>query len=162
MQRFGRANRHLRRGRDFRATLLTYEPDSPRPYDKAELAAALAFLTDLSGDAVSQRDLAVGLERHALKERDVSGSSAFLDGGYFATPGALRDGDDSGAAVVLDSDVARFNDCAKAHEPTEGLIVTVPKKMRAPPMAPACHGGWVSPTLPATTHGSAFSLTTNP
>jgi CRISPR-associated endonuclease/helicase Cas3 len=44
VQRFGRANRHLSRGRDFRAWLYTYEPESAMPYTREELHIARAFL----------------------------------------------------------------------------------------------------------------------
>jgi CRISPR-associated endonuclease/helicase Cas3 len=128
VQRFGRANRHRRRGPSFRATLLTYAPESPVPYDKKDLEAASMFLAELSGRDVSQRDLAVGLERHARAERDASGSTAFLNGGYFATAGALRDSDDIGGPVVLDGDIGRFKELEKRREPTDGLRLTVPKK----------------------------------
>lgn len=128
VQRFGRANRHLRRGPAFRATLLTYAPESAAPYDKKELEAAAKFLAELSNRDVSQRDLADGLMKHALTERDASGSTAFIHGGYFATAGALRDSDDIGAPVVLDSDIERFKELTKRGEPTDGLRLTVPKK----------------------------------
>ena len=128
VQRFGRANRHLRRGPSFRATLLTYTAESAAPYDKKELEAASTFLAELSGRDISQRDLATGLEKHARSERDASGSTAFVTGGYFATAGALRDSDDIGAPVVLDGDVARFKQLEKRREPTDGLRLTVPKK----------------------------------
>jgi CRISPR-associated endonuclease/helicase Cas3 len=128
VQRFGRANRHLRRGPDFRATLLTYAPESNLPYDKKELEAADNFLANLPKDGVSQRCLALALEKYALVERDASGSSAFIDGGYFATRGELRDNDDVGVAVVLDRDLVEFKRLAKARLPTDGLTLTVPKR----------------------------------
>jgi CRISPR-associated endonuclease/helicase Cas3 len=129
VQRFGRANRHLRHGKDFRAKLFTYAPESGRPYDKRDLEAAATFLADLTGRDVSQRDLALGLEHHAVGERAPSGRTKFVDGGYFATPGALRDNDDVGAAVVLDRDVELFKKLKAANEPTDGLMVTVPRKL---------------------------------
>jgi CRISPR-associated endonuclease/helicase Cas3 len=128
VQRFGRANRHLRRGNAFRATLLTYPPVSHRPYEKRDLDASSRFLVDLSDTSVSQRALALGLEKHGLSERNASGSTAFIDGGYFATRGALRDSDDFGAPAILDTDVARFKELAAANAPTDGLVVTVPRK----------------------------------
>jgi len=128
VQRFGRANRHLRRGSAFRAMLRTYAPDSPAPYDKKELEAASRFLTELGDGDVSQRDLALGLENLAVAERDASGSTAFIHGGYFATAGALRDTDDIGAPVVLDGDIERFKDLTRRGKPTDGLRLTVPKK----------------------------------
>ena len=72
--------------------------------------------------------LATGLENHARAERDASGSTAFIDGGYFAVSAALRDSDDIGAPVILDGDVLRFKDLKKRNEPTDGLQLTVPKK----------------------------------
>jgi len=128
VQRFGRANRHLRRGKDFRAKLFTYAPESGRPYDKRDLDASATFLAELTGRDVSQRDLAVGLEHHAVGERASSGHTKFVDGGYFATPGALRDSDDIGAAVVLDRDIELFKRLKAANKPADGLMVTVPRK----------------------------------
>lgn len=128
VQRFGRANRHLRRGSHFRATLLTYAPESPAPYERSELEAAGTFLAALSGRDVSQRDLAAGLARYAPTERDASGSTAFLDGGYFAIAGALRESDDAGVPVILDADLARFRELRRCNQPTDGLHLTVPKK----------------------------------
>lgn len=128
VQRFGRANRHQRRGLDFRATLLTYAPESAAPYDKKDIEAASKFLAELGRRDVSQRDLALGLGKPALNERDASGNTPFIHGGYFATAGALRDSDDIGAAVVLDSDLERFKALTKHNKPTDGLRLTVPKK----------------------------------
>jgi CRISPR-associated endonuclease/helicase Cas3 len=129
VQRFGRANRHLRRGKDFRATLLTYEPESSRPYDSRELKAASTFIAALAGDTISQRDLAIGLEKYALPgERDARGSTSFTEGGYFATPGNLRDTDDAGCPAVLDCDVDEFTGLSATKKPTDGLMINVPNK----------------------------------
>jgi CRISPR-associated endonuclease/helicase Cas3 len=128
VQRFGRANRHLRRGPSFRAKLLTYAPEAPAPYEKKDLEATSTFLAELSNRDISQRDLAMGLKKHARAERAASGSTAFVDGGYFAVSGALRDSDDIGAPVILDGDIPRFKDLERRGEPTDGLRLTVPKK----------------------------------
>ena len=103
VQRFGRANRHLARGRDFRAQLYTYEPESVMPYTREELQIAKAFLADLGTGDVSQRKMAELLETHALREPQADGSARFLEGGYFATPGVFRDVDDYTAPCILDS-----------------------------------------------------------
>jgi CRISPR-associated endonuclease/helicase Cas3 len=128
VQRFGRTNRHLRRGRDFRARLVTYCAESALPYETDELAAAGQFLRAYSGRDVSQRDLADGLAAHSPPGRQASGHARFLDGGYFATPGSLRDTDDAGAPVILDRDLARFRELDRRGDPTDGLRLTVPKK----------------------------------
>lgn len=128
VQRFGRGNRHLRRGAAFRAALVTYPPETVAPYERAELDAARRFLAELAGRDVSQRDLAEGLEKHAPPGREASGASRFVDGGLYATPGALRDSDDSGSAAILDTDVAAFKALVENGEPTDGLRLTVPRK----------------------------------
>jgi hypothetical protein len=126
---------HLRRGPDFRATLLTYAPESNLPYDTRELRAAAAFLADLlgrTGAGVSQRDLAHGLEKHSPPQLDAHGSTAFTEGGYFAIPGALRDSDDGGSPAILDTDVAEYQRLASARRATDGLVLNVPKKQSRP------------------------------
>lgn len=128
VQRFGRGNRHLSRGPDFRARLITYVPESALPYESDELAAASRFVAAFTGRDVSQRDLANGLAEYSPPGRLVSGHARFLDGGYFATPGSLRDTDDAGAPVILDRDVGRFRELDRLRQPTDGLRLTVPKR----------------------------------
>jgi hypothetical protein len=104
------------------------EGETNPPYDPKELEATVTFLADLSGESVSQRALAVGLGKHARSEKSASGSTAFVDGGYFATRGALRDSDDFGTAAILDTDIGAFKALVAANEPTDGLVLTIPKK----------------------------------
>jgi CRISPR-associated endonuclease/helicase Cas3 len=131
VQRFGRANRHLARGRDFRARLYTYEPESAMPYMREELQIARAFLADLGTGDVSQRKMAELLETHALHESQADGSARFLEGGYFATPGVFRDVDDFTTPCILDSDLERVQGLLAEHKPYDGYIVGVPHKMVA-------------------------------
>jgi CRISPR-associated endonuclease/helicase Cas3 len=126
VQRFGRANRHLAKGRDFRAQLYTYEPDTARPYTRDELQVATAFLTALGAGDVSQRRMAELLESHALREPQTDGSARFLDGGYFATPGAFRDADDFTTPCILDDDLPTVQHLLAAHQPYDGYVVHVP------------------------------------
>ena len=132
VQRFGRANRHLRRGREFRARILTYAPESNLPYEKSELDASASFLASFADREVSQRDLAEGLATHSPAGRFSSGEVAFLDGGYFAAAGALRDDDEAGAPVILDRDLPTFRELERARKPTDGLRLTVPRKFAHP------------------------------
>jgi CRISPR-associated endonuclease/helicase Cas3 len=129
VQRFGRCHRRLRDDPTFRGRLLTYPPEKAAPYDKTELTAAAAFLSALGDGDVSQRALALALEEHAPVERDASGHTAFVNSGYFAVSGALRDSDDVGAAAVLSTDVERYlafkDDGSPEHA---GLLLTVPKQ----------------------------------
>ena len=128
VQRFGRAHRHLRRDPSFRATLMTYAPESALPYGDDEIQAASAFLRALGDGDISQRDLARELEQHALPERHARGSTSFVDGGYFAIAGDLRESDDFGVQVVLDSNLEDFRTLTKRGAPTAGLILTVPRR----------------------------------
>ena len=131
VQRFGRANRHLKR--PF-AQLLTYAAETPAPYDKKELVVAATFLTALGDQGVSQRDLSIGLEKLARQERTSSGFTAFVDSGYYAVSGSLRDSDDVGAPVVLDGDVAAYVKMARVKDPArDGLVLSVPRKKFAGP-----------------------------
>lgn len=127
VQRFGRANRHGARGDAFRARLLTYAPENPLPYTRADLDAAVAFLDSLGRGDISQRALAEALEIYAPREPDPDGSARFLAAGYYATPGALRDADASSTSCVLDSDLAAFEALVAAKKPTDGLILAVPR-----------------------------------
>lgn len=128
VQRFGRANRHLARGMDFRAILHTYYPEKSLPYTEEEIQAATSFLREIGSGAVSQRHMANLLEDLSLKEREADGSARFLDGGYFATRGDFRDTDDYTHPCVLNSDLAQVKACIDEREPYDGFIVGVPKR----------------------------------
>lgn len=131
VQRFGRAHRHHREGR-CPAQVFTYVPERLLPYDRREIDPVEAFLTELVGRDCSQRQLAEGLERHAPREVEPSRSSRFTRGGFFATPGSLRDLDGEGAVALLSTDVAKYLEMSKRGDPTDGLRLNVPKKFAAP------------------------------
>lgn len=145
VQRFGRANRHLARGLDFQARLVTYAPQGAAPYTEAELASSEAMLCALGSGAVCQRRLAEALEAleaHARGEPEPSGSTRFLEAGYFATPGSFRDGEDFTRPCVLDKDLKQAGVLREAGRQWDGLIVSVPKRCVAkdvarPPWLPA-------------------------
>lgn len=130
VQRFGRANRHLARGMDFRAILHTYYPEKSLPYTEEEIQAATSFLKEIGSGDVSQRDMADLLEDLSLKEREADGSARFLDAGYFATRGAFRDTDDYTHHCVLNSDLEQVKACIDERKPylLHGFIVGVPKR----------------------------------
>ena len=131
VQRFGRANRHLARGRDFRAQLYTYEPESVMPYTREELQMAKVFLADLGTGDVSQREMTELLETHTLREPRADGSARFLEGGYFATPGVFRDVDDYTAPCILDIDLETVQGLLAERKPYDGYVVGVPHKIVA-------------------------------
>lgn len=127
VQRFGRANRHARPPSTFRARIHTYPAVNRLPYDAAELGAAARFLDSLAGREVSQRELAAGLLAYGLPHREAEGMTRFTAGGYFATPGPLRDADDAGCQAILDTDLGAFAELSKTKKSTDGLKLTVPR-----------------------------------
>jgi CRISPR-associated endonuclease/helicase Cas3 len=140
VQRFGRANRHLVRGKDFRARLIVYEPESEKPYSKNDLIAAEGFLKDLGTQDISQKLMADKLKDHALSERVADGSARFLEGGYFATPGAFRDTDEFTKPAILIKDLTRMKAYLDAKKPYDALVINVPGKFAN---AIEEHPGWL-------------------
>lgn len=129
VQRFGRANRHLVRGKDFRARLIVYKPESDRPYNRDELLAAECFLRDLGAtENISQELLATELESHALAERIADGSARFIESGYYATPGLFRDIDEFTVPCILTGDLDKVRNLLKAKRPFDEFVINVPKK----------------------------------
>ncbi|MCM1983962.1 CRISPR-associated helicase Cas3' [Lyngbya confervoides] len=132
VQRFGRANRHLARGREFRAKIHTYSPPAKRikPYTKEDLEVSTRFLEELSHKPISQYALAEALERHSQQERSADGSARFLNSGYYATPGSFRDTDEYSIPCILDTDleaVKSILDSPEKHK-KEQFIINVPRK----------------------------------
>lgn len=123
VQRFGRANRHLRR--DF-AMLHTYPPENEKPYFKEEIAAAGQFLAAIGHRRVSQAELAKLLESHSIAETESDQSTSFLESGYFATAGEFRDVDEFALPCVLSSDKVKVEKLIKRRKAYDGFIVNVP------------------------------------
>ncbi|HWN69712.1 MAG TPA: CRISPR-associated helicase Cas3' [Haliangium sp.] len=112
VQRFGRANRHLAQGEDFRADIYLHEPKSPAPYGREDIDAAHAFLDALGvrpgvpGVELGQRRLAEAFEQHTPRQPSVTDSALFLTGGYYAAADDFRDIDQIGVSCVLDRDIS--------------------------------------------------------
>lgn len=115
VQRFGRANRHLARGEDFRADIYLYEPESTAPYNNEDIGAARAFLDalgvriDAPGVELGQRRLAEAFEQHTPRQPDVTDSALFLTGGYYAATDDFRDIDQIAVSCVLDRDIEEID-----------------------------------------------------
>lgn len=130
VQRFGRANRHRKRGDEYRASLLVYASEEEKPYKLKELKAAEAFIDDLGSEDLSQRQLAEKLEEHARREPSADGKARFLESGYYATPGQLRDIDDYKQPCILDGDIKAVEDCINNKQPWDGYVIDVPKNCK--------------------------------
>ncbi len=128
VQRFGRSNRN-RAGKapGFCARVLVYSPPKPKPYSREDLEAASAFLTEVGAGDSSQKRLAACLARFAPKEARHDGSARFLDSGYYATTGSLRDIEEFNESCVLDADLAALEPLAKAKVPWDAFVVPVPR-----------------------------------
>ena len=127
VQRFGRSNRHLSRGEEFRAKVLIYEPEKALPYKREELEQARIFLAETTGE-VSQKYLAEKLEIHSITERYADGSSSFVYSGYWATSESFRDGINYSVSAILDKDLDEVKNLIEQRQPIDGFIVPIPKK----------------------------------
>lgn len=128
VQRLGRSNRSPARPDDFRAEVWWYSPEQALPYTSLELEAGLAFLTELSGREISQRDSCEALDRHAPSGPDARGTTRFLEGGYYATPGSLREQDEHTRPAVLDGDLGEVLDRQRQRQPIDGYVLPVPRR----------------------------------
>ena len=124
VQRFGRANRHLKR--QF-AVLHTYKPENDKPYFKDDIEMAQKFLNAIGARDVSQAELATLLETHSIAEPAGDDSASFLDSGYFATRGEFRDTDEFALPCILDDEVKTVIALIKDKKPYDGFVVNVPK-----------------------------------
>ncbi len=128
VQRFGRSNRK-RAGKptDFRARVRVYEPPKHKPYERADLDASRRFLAALGSAEVSQRRLAECLAQFAPGAARVDDFARFLDSGYYATTGSLRDLEEFNESCVLDGDLAAIEPCITGRTPWDGFVVPVPR-----------------------------------
>ena len=136
VQRCGRANRHLARGNNFRATLHIYKPPKDLPYERKELGTAEKFINELGSGDISQKRLAEALEKFANEERKADGLPSFFTSGYFATAGSFRDTDEYSVPCILDRDldeVKRRIESKPKKETYDGFIINVPRKGVTPP-----------------------------
>lgn len=134
VQRMGRANRHRRHGDAFRARVILYEPERVLPYSRDELATARQAVTELqaAGGAVAQRTLADLLERFSTAEALRTDAGLFLNSGWYAVPGSLRDEDDFTRPCVLDAEISSVVRCLAEKRPIDGFVVPVPAKSLIP------------------------------
>jgi CRISPR-associated endonuclease/helicase Cas3 len=124
VQRFGRANRHLKRAF---AVLHTYKPESDKPYFKEEIEMAQKFLNAIGARDVSQAELARLLETHSIAEPAGDDAASFLESGYFATRGEFRDINEFALPCILDNEVETVIALNKNKKPYDGFVVNVPK-----------------------------------
>jgi CRISPR-associated endonuclease/helicase Cas3 len=130
VQRFGRSNRNLAKGKEFRSRLVVYMPESDKPYNqKDDLEPALTFLKDLPEKDISQRCMAEMLIKHSPKERQHEGDFApFLSSGYYAVPGNFREIDNFTNPCILSDDLAKVKSCLEDKKPIDAYVISIPKK----------------------------------
>ena len=126
VQRFGRANRHLKR--KF-AVLHPYRPPgNSKPYQISDLEKAQAFLASFDTELINQYQLAVALENFARSERKASGYSTFLDSGYYAIPGSFRETEGYAVPCILDTDFEVVKALIESRQPYDGFQLNAPRK----------------------------------
>jgi len=128
VQRLGRSNRSPSRPAAFRSRVLWYAPAQGLPYVRPELEAGLSFLGELEGREVSQQQLCEALERHAPQGPRARDAARFLDAGYYATPGSLREQDEHTTPVVLDDDLDAVLEEQRQGKPIDGYVLPVPHR----------------------------------
>lgn len=132
IQRMGRCNRHARPGDNIPGRVRLYRPEKPAPYEADEMRLAEEFIADIDGQQVSQARLETLLEHYTQGQgREADRWTAFIDDGPWAVDRSdeLRDSEDHAAQAVLDRDIDAFLAAQRAHRPTDGFIVPVPKRL---------------------------------
>lgn len=134
IQRMGRCNRHAIESDSPLGHVYVYPPESSLPYHNDDLNGVDAFLADLNGKAVSQKDLELGLGKYGEAEKRIDKFSAFLESGpwAFAADYHLRDGLDLSESAILDTEVETYLNWRKWKKPIDGLILQAPKKTTRP------------------------------
>jgi CRISPR-associated endonuclease/helicase Cas3 len=132
VQRFGRANRHLKKGKDFRAELYLYKPEgTSKPYSPDEIKIADSFLAAIPEKDISQKLLSEKLEEFSAQEYKTLPAACFVDGGYYAIPCDFRDIEEFTTPAILDKDfeiVAELLSNKKQKKPIDGYILPAPAK----------------------------------
>jgi CRISPR-associated endonuclease/helicase Cas3 len=129
VQRFGRANRHLKNGEDFRAELYLYKVSGCiKPYLPSEITVAENFLKNLPDKDISQSLLATKLEEYSNQEYKTLPSACFVDSGYFALPCDYRDIEEFTVQAVLDENFPEIKKLLEFKKSIDGYILPVPQK----------------------------------
>ena len=133
IQRMGRCNRHSLPSENKLGTVLVYPPENNMPYSEDELAGVNDFLQQLPHTA-SQLDLEGLLERCAPRAVEVERYAAFLESGPWAKAReeSLREDDQFTEQAVLDCDIEEYLELRKENKPTDGLIISVPRRFAKP------------------------------
>jgi CRISPR-associated endonuclease/helicase Cas3 len=124
--------------------VVIYRPDSPHPYDKAELAGLDKFLADLAVKAVSQADLERLLEATG-GPGFLEKQTAFVHDGPWACQGKnhFRDIEERTCSAILPDDEEEYRNRLKAPEKwrAQELIIPIAKgdadKEAKPPWMPS-------------------------
>lgn len=132
VQRFGRANRHLARGAEFRARVIITAPPAELPYEPADMQAARTFVDAVAGSDVSQSTLAAALLKYSREEAEPKVTARFLTGGYYATEGNIRDESDHLVSAVLDRDLAAIKARIDRRQPFDGYVLSAPRRAALP------------------------------
>ena len=97
---------------------------------------------------VATRSQSMGAIFEALEkqksEPEPAAAARFIEGGYFATPGSLRDTDDFSTLCLLDVDLDEARRRHDMRKPIDGFVVPVPRgavmKIARPHWLPSFYG----------------------
>jgi CRISPR-associated endonuclease/helicase Cas3 len=129
IQRLGRCNRNAKVGEGKRGEAYLYAPESNSPYAESDMEGVNAFIAEIAGGGdISQSKLEALLEDLGPKFREKDALCRFLADGCWATSEPLRDIDDYRVTAVLDYDVEEYITLKKDKKPSNGLLISIPKK----------------------------------
>ncbi|MBU4232527.1 MAG: CRISPR-associated helicase Cas3', partial [Proteobacteria bacterium] len=149
IQRLGRCNRRALQEGDPFGQVYFYPPEDDNPYTPDDLVGREEFLEAVAGREVSQLYLEQLLEAYGPAELELERYAAFLENGPWAKAReeSLREAMDYTVDAVLDRDLETYLELRKQRQPTDALLLPVPRRWarphprlgRFPQVAPASH-----------------------
>jgi CRISPR-associated endonuclease/helicase Cas3 len=127
VQRMGRANRHAKIAH-FRADVYVFEPEKDVPYERDDMVKARGLVHALRDKELSQSALATELPKFTTAQQTSLDFAGFLNSGWYALPGEVRDIDEHTRPCILDAEVEEVLRRVKAKRSIDDLIVPVPEK----------------------------------
>jgi CRISPR-associated endonuclease/helicase Cas3 len=135
IQRMGRCNRKAipSKGEIGHIYVLRPEPDKDKPYEKADLKAAVEFINSVAGRDIKQADLEAAYAIHDPSIFEPDRHCPFLDSGPFADgkEETFRDIEEFTVPCILDRDLAEVLACLKTsrRKGIDGYVVPVPRRL---------------------------------
>ncbi len=130
IQRFGRVNRKIdKKPVEFRGEIFVYKAEKELPYEKEAIVASENFINHLAKLNLSQKDLAVNMEKFSPEQPKPIEYSQFVSSDYYATSEEYRDIEEFTEQCVLNSDLDEVEKCLMEKKPIDEFVLPAPKNM---------------------------------